>query len=143
MPDFTRRGLRSARRRVAALAVATGATLAVGAAPAMADSSADVCRATWWPYFHCKTAAKATFSSYGEVFRVTDTWGDGRSAIVYYWVGNGPRKLCINSGGEGTTKTCDLTRNEGKQVVWHVCAVDLGGGDGGGATCSGNRYDRT
>jgi hypothetical protein len=138
MSESTRRGL---RRRLAALAVAAGATLTVGAGPAQADSSGDVCRATWWPYFHCKTAAKASFKSDGEVFRVTDTWGDGRSAIVYYWIGNGARQWCANSGGEGTTKVCNLTRNENKRVVWHVCAVDLGGNDG--ATCSSNYYDRT
>ena len=64
--------------------------------------------------------ASGSFQDDGEIFRVTDKYGDGYSAFIIY-TAEGNSSACINSGGAGTTRTCDLSFDEGATVTWRVC----------------------
>ena len=64
--------------------------------------------------------ASGSFTADGEIFRVTDKYADGYSAFIM-WTAEGHSSACINSGGAGTTRTCDLSFAEGATVTWRVC----------------------
>lgn len=64
--------------------------------------------------------ASGSFQDDGEVFRVTDKRSDGYAAFISY-TAEGHSSACINSGGAGTTRACDLSFAEGATVTWQVC----------------------
>lgn len=64
--------------------------------------------------------ASGSFSPDGEVFRVTDKYSDGFAVFITY-VAEGNSSVCINTGGTGTMRTCDLSFAEGARVSWRVC----------------------
>ncbi|RKS77449.1 hypothetical protein CLV35_1135 [Motilibacter peucedani] len=120
----------------AALCIGATALISVGVAgPAAADSSNTLY--TIWP----DRRAHASFTSYDEIFKVSDDEGDGASAIVYWNYTGGATHTCTNSKGAGTTKTCDLDLPENRTIHWQLCTQSLSGG--GAVYCSKERTDTT
>ncbi|MEV6289145.1 hypothetical protein AB0M41_01645 [Streptomyces sp. NPDC051896] len=86
---------------------------------------------------NCDNGAVVDFQSYGEIFDVNDTCGDGHSAVgvinvassfYYYW----------NHDGHGTTRVVDLEFNEGQPLAIQACLGDWKGTATGGmlwSTC--------
>ncbi len=64
--------------------------------------------------------ATGSFQDDGEIFRVTDKYGDGYAAFIMY-TAEGNSSACINSSGTGTTRECNLSFAEGAKVTWRVC----------------------
>jgi hypothetical protein len=92
----------------------TAITLAVGgvvlAAPAAyADSRAAI------------DGARATFTSYGEVFRLYDTRCDSNPVYMVYKVNGGSEHRLDYSGGCGTHATYNLSFSEGARVTYKAC----------------------
>jgi len=106
------------RRRVRIM-LATCGVLTLGsifvANPAFADSSI-----TWYKVFPVDRYAHASFQSYGEIFKVSDDEADGYSVRVYWTYSNSQtvQGWCINTSGNGTTKTCDFSIAEGRHIIW-------------------------
>ena len=119
------------KRRAAMAAAFTGllaATSVAAAGPASADSSL-----TWygvWP----NRLAHASFKSYGEILSVSDDESDGL-AVRAYWGYSGSsvvQAFCTNTGGAGTTKTCNYSIGEGRGIWWCLERVDFDGSEGYG-----------
>lgn len=113
------------------LAVLMTLTAAVGstflAAPAAyADSSAAISGAT------------ATFTSYGEVFRLYDTACDGNPVYLKYSVNNGSERRLDHSGGCNTHAVYNLSFAEGARISYQACVNIRPGFD----RCSGLATDR-
>ena len=64
--------------------------------------------------------ASGSFTADGEIFKVTDKYSDGYAAFITYSA-EGNSSACINSGGAGTSRTCNLSFAEGATVTWRVC----------------------
>lgn len=101
-----------ARRLMTRIGMATA--LAVGgvlfAAPAAsADSSATI------------QGARATFTSYGEVFRLYDTQCDSNPVYLVYKVNGGAEHRLDYSGGCGTHATYNLSFGEGVRITYKAC----------------------
>ncbi|MCT2586087.1 hypothetical protein [Actinophytocola gossypii] len=100
-------------------AITLGASLALAAGGAMftapvahADSSAST------------TGARATFTSYGEVFRLYDTKCDGNPVYLVYSVNNGTENRHNFSGGCGESAKYNKSFAEGAYVEYKAC-VDI------------------
>lgn len=95
-------------------------TLVVAPVPAHADSSQ--CSV---PTGTC--AARVTFQSSGELFRIFDQSGDGHSAVVVYWLsdGSGPH-YGWNRDGSGTQFDVDLELAEGDWIFYRACLGEYG-----------------
>ena len=121
-------------RRFLAMALLVLLISAAGATTAAADSNR--CTAG------TGCAGKATFTSYGEVFKVYDQAGDGHSAVALYWLpdGSGPH-LIWNSGGNGTVVTANLEFAEGSWVTYRVCLGEYGPRDVLESTCGATITD--
>jgi hypothetical protein len=106
-------------RKTLLIAAITGMFGLTGASAALADSSR--CTAD------AGCAGRATFTSYGEVFRVFDQNADGHSAVALYWLpdGSGPHMIW-NSTGNGTEVTANLEFPEGAWVTYRVCLGEGG-----------------
>ncbi|NOK09024.1 hypothetical protein [Corallococcus exercitus] len=66
--------------------------------------------------------ATVTFNSYGDVFTVKDTAGDGRSAVAQiYNYNTGNTSYCWNSSGAGTSTTCNRNFAEGILIRYRAC----------------------
>jgi hypothetical protein len=106
-------------RKALLIAAITGALTLAGASAASADS--ERCTAG------SGCAGRATFTSYGEVFRVYDQNADGHSAVALYWLpdGSGPH-MVWNSTGNGTEVTANLEFPEGAWVTYRVCLGEGG-----------------
>ena len=126
-------------RRALLLAVLFGGTAValtvIPPTPAIADTS------------QCSTpssacAGRATFASYGEVFKVFDQAADGHSAVVLYWLsdGTGPH-FGWNSQGNGTTFTLNLELAEGDWIFYRVCLGESGPKTLVSGTCSAGVTD--
>jgi hypothetical protein len=118
----------SSLRRRARIVLSMCGALTVGslavAGPAFADSSL-----TWYK-FYPNRYAHASFTSYGEVFKVSDDEPDGASVRVF-WSYRGSSIVqgwCINKGGDGTTKTCDFEIGEGRAINWCLERYDYSKG---------------
>jgi hypothetical protein len=106
-------------RKALLIAAAAGLLTLAGASAAAADSS----RCT----SDSGCAGRATFTSYGEVFKVYDQLADGHSAVALYWLpdGSGPHMIW-NSTGNGTEVTANLEFAEGSWVTYRVCLGEGG-----------------
>jgi hypothetical protein len=119
--------LKSLRRRarivLAMCGVITLSSIAV-AGPAYADSSL-----TWYKFFPDRYA-HASFTSYGEVFHVSDDEADGASVRVLWTFRNSNivQGICTNSMGAGTTKTCNYSISEGRAITWCLERYDFSKG---------------
>lgn len=100
--------------RVLASAVVCAAAMLSLPGAAMADTSATLS-------YDGHTRASATFTSLGEVFKVTDRYADGHAAEVTYSTSY-QSGWCRNTGGAGTTKTCDLSLPEDIRITWNLSA---------------------
>lgn len=118
----------SSLRRRARIVLATCGVLASGsvvlAAPAFADSSL-----TWYKFYPDRYA-HASFTSYGEVFKVSDDEPDGYSVRVFWSYRNSSivQGFCTNSSGNGTTKTCNFSIAEGRKITWCLERYDFSKG---------------
>ncbi|MFI5958584.1 protein kinase [Cryptosporangium sp. NPDC051539] len=67
------------------------------------------------------------YQTYGDVWWVFDTKGDGHSAVVFWEVGSGATKRkgqCANSMGSGKTGVCNKNYAEGLTGTAKVCIMD-------------------
>lgn len=94
-----------------AVAALFGASLINGPS-ALADSSAST------------TGARATFTSYGEVFKLYDTSCDGNPVYLRYKVNGGGENRLNHSGGCDTNASYNLSFSEGAKVEYRAC-VDI------------------
>jgi hypothetical protein len=111
---------RRARIVLAMFGVLASSSLVV-AAPAFADSSL-----TWYKFYPDRYA-HASFTSYGEIFKVSDDEADGASVRVFWSYRNSSivQGFCTNSNGSGTTKTCDFSIAEGRAINWCLERYDF------------------
>ena len=119
--------IKSLRRRARIVLVMCGVLASSSialAAPAFADSSL-----TWYKFYPDRYA-HASFTSYGEVFKVSDDEADGASVRVFWFYRNSSiiQGFCTNSNGAGTTKTCDFSIGEGRNITWCLERYDFSTG---------------
>ena len=126
------------RRRLRAAAVVMG-TVAVLTVLRPGSASADTSQCSV-PTSTC--AAKVTFQSYGELFRIYDQSGDGHSAVLLYWLSDGTGPYYgWNHDGNGTQFNVDLELAEGDWIFYQACLGEYGTRTLVAGTCSAGVTD--
>jgi len=87
-------------------------------------------------------AAKVTFTSLGEHFKVYDRAADGHSVVVLQWLsdGTGPY-FGWNPNGSGSVVDIDLDLPEGDWIFFKACLGEYGNKTIVSATCSAGVTD--
>jgi hypothetical protein len=107
------------------------------AAPAPAFADSGQCSV---PSGTC--AARVTFQSSGELFKIFDQSADGHSAVLLYWLsdGSGPY-YGWNHAGNGTQVNVDLALPEGDWIFYKACLGEYGTKTLVAGTCSAGVTD--
>lgn len=112
--------MRAIHRNTLALPIALVLTMS---SAAIANADSERCSADG------DCAGKATFTSHGETFAVTDNKADGHSAVLLYWLPGEHGAKQVWASGNGTTVKKDLELDEGLAITYRVCIGEGGSAD--------------